>query len=834
MTIQEDTVAFNKIGFHTGPGGNPRGIGDYFRALDGAGIPAVVKSADHYGPCGELANLSARSGVDHVIIFRLSTSGQNAPDVPSKQLEHFDIPDYSLSPADAAAKHWRNTLGKLPPEFDRDRVWLEVINEVDKNRSDWLGHFAAEIGQRALDDGYKVTLFGWSSGEPEPEHWETEGMLRYLRMCADRPRRLAVSLHEYSLTKDDIRDGFPNKLGRFQQLFAACDAHRIARPTLHITEWGWEYQRIPGDWKQAMADIHWAAGLYAEHPQIKGAAIWYLGAGYDNIANKVQPLIARIAEYTTSTSFPDPKVVQPPLSEPAKETKTEKKDDKPAGTEKEPEKDATSWRIIADADLLDVRLEPQATASSKVGSVFQGTELEAVEDAGEWLRVAMWVFGPLTETISDRRVRVNTPALNVRTQPSLEGNEPIGTVAGGTELELLGKKGEWLQVSGWVFEPSTRRPAVSGAGVVEGAFRFTHWPTTSLPGRREIVQAFGSNPGYYSQFGLPGHEGVDFRAARGAEVRAVADGVVKKTGDERKPKRDGGHNYGVRVYIRHDDGYTTAYAHLDSRNVEVGDRVKGGDVIGRADNTGNILEGSSHLHLTLYHDDAEPGGATYEGYPHKIISPMPFLQTLLSPRHSGKVDLLAYLRGDGRLYEVQNSWGSQERMQTQIEGNRFYHTKNQQWEELWADDEYVYRGTDTSPGNGRYYTLRDGDRYGSKWARRVMSVGERFRRNPTVTFYRKSDCRRTEEKGGTQESWIKLIAIHPQRTFRSSIRLNDVIEMGWLLSPNGEPAERYFYAKGFGLVGWEGSIGSSWISEIHEPGTRPDNEREVIPCLKRS
>ena len=472
------------------------------------------------------------------------------------------------------------------------------------------------------------------------------------------------------------------------------------------------------------------------------------------------------------------------------------------------------------------------TESSRIGRVFQGTELELFEDAGEWLRIGVWVFAPLTETISERRVRVNTPTLNVRTTPSLEGNKPIGTVPGGTELELLKEQGEWLQVSGWVFEPSTRRAVVPGPE--EDGFRFTHWPTASLPGRREIVQAFGSNPDYYAQFGLPGHEGVDLRAVQGAEVRAVADGVVVKTGDERKPEREGGHNYGVRVYVQHEGGYTTAYAHLDRREVETGDRVRGGDVIGRADNTGNILEGNSHLHLTLYHDAAEPGGATYEGYPHKIVSPMPFLLALLSPRHSGKVDLVSYMRGDGRLYEVKNSWGSQERMQTQIKGDRFYHTKNQQWEELWADDEYVYRGTDTSPGNGRYVTLRDGDRYGSKWAPRFMSVGELFRINPTTTLYRKSDCQRTEESGGTRESWIKLIAIHPQRTFRSGIRLNDVIEIGRLFSPNGEPAERYFYARGFGLVGWEGSIGSSWISEIHEPGTRPDNEREVIPCLKRS
>lgn len=108
------------------------------------------------------------------------------------------------------------------------------------------------------------------------------------------------------------------------------------------------------------------------------------------------------------------------------------------------------------------------------------------------------------------------------------------------------------QVSAWVFEPSTRPAGAPGPAGEQEAFRFTHWPTASLPARREIVQAFGDNPAYYARFGLPGHEGVD--------VRAVAGGVVVNTGDERQPERDGGHNYGVRVYVRHAGGYTTAYA----------------------------------------------------------------------------------------------------------------------------------------------------------------------------------------------------------------------------------------------------------------------------------
>ena len=128
----------NKIGFHLGPGGNPTGIGDYMRALDGANIPFTIKSVDHYGPCFEAVELARQSGVPHNIIFRLSTVGQN-------HKYDFDVPPYKdpsfiNDPEGAADKHWRKTKATLPPEFDKS-VWLEPINEVDKELCHWLGPF---------------------------------------------------------------------------------------------------------------------------------------------------------------------------------------------------------------------------------------------------------------------------------------------------------------------------------------------------------------------------------------------------------------------------------------------------------------------------------------------------------------------------------------------------------------------------------------------------------------------------------------------------------------------------------------------------------------------
>lgn len=285
----------NKIGFHVGPGGNPTGIGDWMRQLDAAGIPFFLKSVDNYGPLFEGASYARASGVAHTLIYRLSTFGQGDG-------FQYDVPAYHLSPAEAADRHWQKTLAKLPPEFDKDLVWVEPINEVDKGQSDWLGQFAAEIGLLALRDGYKVTLLGWSSGEPEPEHWQTDGMHRYLTMCAQHPERLAISLHEYSYETGNIRAEWPHKIGRFQFLFFACDEMNLARPTVHITEWGWTHEEVPEP-AAALVDINDIAALYAQHPQIKGAAIWYLGAKFGGIAHLAQKLIAPVTAYTLTTTF---------------------------------------------------------------------------------------------------------------------------------------------------------------------------------------------------------------------------------------------------------------------------------------------------------------------------------------------------------------------------------------------------------------------------------------------------------------------------------------------------------------------------------------------------
>ena len=85
------------------------------------------------------------------------------------------------------------------------------------------------------------------------------------------------------------------------------------------------------------------------------------------------------------------------------------------------------------------------------------------------------------------------------------------------------------------------------------------------------------------------HDGTDFAAPCGTAVRAAAAGVVTATPTDRA--------YGKRVVIDHRGGLGTGYAHLSSRSVAPGARVRVGQVIGRVGATG--LATGCHLHFMV-------------------------------------------------------------------------------------------------------------------------------------------------------------------------------------------------------------------------------------------
>ena len=105
-----------------------------------------------------------------------------------------------------------------------------------------------------------------------------------------------------------------------------------------------------------------------------------------------------------------------------------------------------------------------------------------------------------------------------------------------------------------------------------------------------IGSGFGERTDPINGFGEY-HTGIDFDAPIGADITAVADGVVSFNGE-----RPG---YGNVVEIDHGNGYMTRYAH-NSRNVaRVGQRVHAGDVIARVGATGRATGPHCHFEVWL-------------------------------------------------------------------------------------------------------------------------------------------------------------------------------------------------------------------------------------------
>jgi murein DD-endopeptidase MepM/ murein hydrolase activator NlpD len=133
-----------------------------------------------------------------------------------------------------------------------------------------------------------------------------------------------------------------------------------------------------------------------------------------------------------------------------------------------------------------------------------------------------------------------------------------------------------------------------------------------------ITQHFGARPEVYKQFGLRGHNGVDFTGARPGELVPVFspyDAVVHEVGDQ------GDKGYGKFVRLRTAPDVSGSrreviLAHLSVVSVKPGDGVRLGDAVGVMGNTG--FSSALHLHLGLRRIGADgseiDGGNGYSGY----------------------------------------------------------------------------------------------------------------------------------------------------------------------------------------------------------------------------
>jgi len=118
-----------------------------------------------------------------------------------------------------------------------------------------------------------------------------------------------------------------------------------------------------------------------------------------------------------------------------------------------------------------------------------------------------------------------------------------------------------------------------------------------VDGDGDLVSSFGVRMDPFT--GSPAmHTGVDLPGETGTPVRATADGKVTAAG------WSGG--YGRVIDVDHGNGLSTRYGHLSSIDVEVGQSVRTGQIVGRVGSTGRSTGPHLHYETRLRGEPVDP------------------------------------------------------------------------------------------------------------------------------------------------------------------------------------------------------------------------------------
>ncbi len=118
-------------------------------------------------------------------------------------------------------------------------------------------------------------------------------------------------------------------------------------------------------------------------------------------------------------------------------------------------------------------------------------------------------------------------------------------------------------------------------------------PTFRWPVHGRVISSFGARVN-----GQP-NDGINVAVPEGTPVKAAEDGVVAYAGNELK-------GFGNLVLIRHADNWVTAYAHNSTIDVKKDQKIKRGDIIARAGQTGGVTSPQLHFEIRKGSNPVDP------------------------------------------------------------------------------------------------------------------------------------------------------------------------------------------------------------------------------------
>lgn len=95
------------------------------------------------------------------------------------------------------------------------------------------------------------------------------------------------------------------------------------------------------------------------------------------------------------------------------------------------------------------------------------------------------------------------------------------------------------------------------------------------------------------------HNGLDYAAPRGTEIKAMADGIVRL-------KADNFYYSGNYVFLDHGFGLTSVYLHMDTVYVKNGQKIVKGDILGEVGTTGRSTGPHLHWGVQWYSSRVDP------------------------------------------------------------------------------------------------------------------------------------------------------------------------------------------------------------------------------------
>jgi len=214
------------------------------------------------------------------------------------------------------------------------------------------------------------------------------------------------------------------------------------------------------------------------------------------------------------------------------------------------------------------------------------------------------------EKLKDQLNRVKIQA-GFKGSNIVDENEPAGGPAGDDEILGLGHFDLKKPIDPGPIEAKLRPAMSSQLSELERVDRFLATKESLVADMPEMAPLFGR---LTSGFGVrrwrrsghsENHQGIDIAVPRGTPVLAPAEGVVTYAGWKG--------DYGKMVELDHGTGYTTRFGHLSQIDVEIGDRVMKGQIIGEVGSTGRST--GPHLHYEV----------RFQGQP---VDPLDYLKDL--------------------------------------------------------------------------------------------------------------------------------------------------------------------------------------------------------------